>query len=155
MDDVLAGAGENPIETAKKFLLEHLAGGSRAASEILDLAKDADISEKTLRRAKFDLKIEKFKERGAHNGRWFWKLPNGTDTVATFQDEQDKEDGHSSNMATFPEHQEDGHASPNGHLRHSPNGSTEDGQPAQIGNMATLRSADLMPTGTDGEWRPF
>ena len=135
----MAGVGENPIETAKKLLLEQLAGGSKPANEILDLAKDAEISQKTLRRAKADLKIETFKESGSSVGRWFWRLPSGVtppEDVATFHNDDEKQDGHTANVTTFPELSEDGHHSRNGHLPDYPKGRIEGGQHGHIGNVA-------------------
>lgn len=139
IDDVMAGVAENPIVTAKTFLEELLKGGSKPANDILELAKDADISQKTLRRAKADLKIETFKETGTSVGRWFWRLPSGvkaSEPVATFHNIQSAEDGHPDDVTTFPEPSEDGHIADDDHLPNYPKGTKEDGHLAYIGKVA-------------------
>ena len=61
-----------------EFLSDVLADGAVPASDIIQDAEDAGISEKTLRRAKKLLGVITYREsesgkRGA--GRWLWKLP--------------------------------------------------------------------------------
>jgi hypothetical protein len=63
---------------AVEFLNDTLADGPVPASDIIEDAEDAGISEKTLRRAKKLLGVVAYREgeagrRGA--GRWLWKLP--------------------------------------------------------------------------------
>jgi hypothetical protein len=63
---------------AVEFLNDTLADGPVPASDIIEDAEDAGISEKTLRRAKKLLGVIAYREgeagkRGA--GRWLWKLP--------------------------------------------------------------------------------
>jgi hypothetical protein len=65
----------NAREEAKQFLRDTLANGPRPVKDILRDAKDADIAEKTLRRAKDDLGITKAKEGFSDSGRWLWQLP--------------------------------------------------------------------------------
>jgi putative DNA primase/helicase len=64
--------------SANKFLKDFLAAGPKLQSEVIDAAEANLISEKTLRRAKDDLKIVSEKERGALNGPWRWALPEQT-----------------------------------------------------------------------------
>lgn len=60
---------------AKAFLRDILADGPRPVKEILREARDADISEKTLRRAKEDLGITKQRDGFGPGGQWSWALP--------------------------------------------------------------------------------
>jgi hypothetical protein len=64
--------------SANKFLKDFLADGPKPQSEVIDAAEANLISERTLRRAKDDLKIVSEKERGAPNGQWRWALPEQT-----------------------------------------------------------------------------
>jgi hypothetical protein len=41
----------------------------------LEEAKQEGIAEKTLRRAKKELGVKSWKERGKIDGEWFWELP--------------------------------------------------------------------------------
>ena len=56
---------------AKTFLESELAGGPKAAKLIFKEARDAGHSERTVKRAKSDLRVESRKEVG----RWVWALP--------------------------------------------------------------------------------
>ena len=63
---------------AVEFLSEILADGPVAASQVKEEAEDAGIKERTLARAKKDLRVISYREgesgeRG--KGRWLWKLP--------------------------------------------------------------------------------
>jgi hypothetical protein len=64
---------------ATEFLKDMLANGPVPASQMKAEAEDADISEKTLKRAKKALNVETYREsesgesRGA--GHWLWELP--------------------------------------------------------------------------------
>ena len=61
------------VEEAIDLLTESLSGGMRLSSEMEGLAKDANISTATLRRAKERLKIRSVKVGNA----WYWSLPSG------------------------------------------------------------------------------
>jgi hypothetical protein len=74
-------APASPRANAEGFLREVLAGGSKAATEIEQTAKDRGITVATLRRAAEVIGIVKFKEATV-NGRWFWRLPDGEPRVA-------------------------------------------------------------------------
>jgi hypothetical protein len=43
--------------------------------EIVEAANQEDIARATLRWAKKDLGVKSRKERGKHDGAWFWELP--------------------------------------------------------------------------------
>jgi hypothetical protein len=100
---------------AKTFLEGILADGPIGSQAVIDAARQAGISEKTLQRAKKAIGVVSKKD-STFVGGWFWKLP-------------DNEDGQSK-MAN-----EDGHTNGNGHLRVtdankpiSSNNLSEDGQ---------------------------
>jgi hypothetical protein len=58
---------------AREFLLDRLEAGPVPCDDILDEAKQNGISEKTLRRAKKDLRV--VSRKGKMNGEWTWELP--------------------------------------------------------------------------------
>ena len=62
-------------DEAKKFSREILAKGPVLKDEIEEAAEANGISERTLIRAKQELKVEARKERGKMNGKWTWELP--------------------------------------------------------------------------------
>jgi putative DNA primase/helicase len=66
--------------SATKFVKEFLADGPKLQTEVIEAAEANLISEKTLRRAKDDLKVISEKEKGVPNGRWRWGLPEQTNT---------------------------------------------------------------------------
>ena len=72
--------GEAPErDEAKEWLLETLDGGPLAADVVLRSAKQAGIAERTLRRAKAELRIAaKQKEKGVGKP-WMWSLPEKAD----------------------------------------------------------------------------
>jgi hypothetical protein len=78
-DDVLApqrrrGPAPEERDEAIEFLREALAAGPRLADEVTEEAKQsADISARTLSRAKKSLGVVSF--RPTAPGKWFWKMP--------------------------------------------------------------------------------
>ena len=79
-NEALAASAEgarNPsaLTEAKEFLLEELSNGSVPQAEIKNRAQAADISEKTLRRAKKALGVIATKSRGNLAGNWMWEMP--------------------------------------------------------------------------------
>jgi putative DNA primase/helicase len=74
-----APAGPQPRESAADWLRERLADGPVAVREILDESAENGIAEKTLRRAKSQLKVENFKASGTLDGGWFWRMPGAED----------------------------------------------------------------------------
>jgi hypothetical protein len=69
-----ASGGQTAKREAKEFLLERLEAGPVPADDLLAEAKQNDIAQRTLYRAKGDLKI-KSKHQGGTDGEWFWALP--------------------------------------------------------------------------------
>jgi putative DNA primase/helicase len=63
-------------DQAKKFLIDFLADGPMPKTEIEEAADANGISNRTLYRAKDDLKLIVEKERGRPNGKWVWRLPD-------------------------------------------------------------------------------
>ncbi|MGI6035704.1 MAG: AAA family ATPase [Limnochordia bacterium] len=63
------------LEEAVDFLEGELRDGPRVGKEVQREAKRADISSRTLRRAREQLGIRPYKERGK-GGRWMWALPD-------------------------------------------------------------------------------
>lgn len=78
---------------AKAFLLELLAGGSREATEVFSNAKDAGISEKTLRRAAQELKVVKEKQSMAKGWKWYLPGPNAPKMAKGAEDAHSKTEG--------------------------------------------------------------
>jgi putative DNA primase/helicase len=75
-------------DTAKKFLTDILGNGPVLKTEIEEAADAHGIAERTLFRAKDDLKVIAEKQKGSpkKNGRkkagqWFWRLPEGPKTA--------------------------------------------------------------------------
>jgi len=63
---------------AAEFLSDVLANGPVPSTDVIEGAKDAGISEKTLRRAKETMGVVSYREGGVGRrgaGRWVWKLP--------------------------------------------------------------------------------
>lgn len=80
---------------ARRFLRELLSDGPHRAREVYELAEDADISVKTLKRAKQELGIDSFQRRSEDGkSEWWWVLPEeeeGEPPEALFGDEEDDE----------------------------------------------------------------
>ncbi len=66
----------SPRAEAKRFLRELLVDGPHRATEVGELADDADISRNTLNRAKKEMGIDSF-QRKTEDGKpeWWWVLP--------------------------------------------------------------------------------
>lgn len=95
---------------ARELLRVLLAGGPVPAKSIIANARDAGIGERTLRKAKNDLKVKS--EKAGLDGGWTWALPQGcteddppAPTVAALQrcSLQDQQDFLSSFPASSPE----------------------------------------------------
>lgn len=66
---------ESALDEAKQFLKDKLANGPVPASEVQQAAKEADVSDATLRRAGDALKIKSKREGFGAKGRFRWSLP--------------------------------------------------------------------------------
>jgi KaiC/GvpD/RAD55 family RecA-like ATPase len=86
---------ESQFMKARRLIETSLAHGAVPAVEIMEMAKDNDISEKTLNRAKTDLGVQSSKR---HDG-WYWELP--IDVEYTEVTNQDSQDGHCSHMTAL------------------------------------------------------
>jgi putative DNA primase/helicase len=64
------------IEAAVHFLDDLLTEGAVENSEVEEAAEIEKIAERTLRRAGTKLAIEKRKQKGVKDGKWYWRLPN-------------------------------------------------------------------------------
>ena len=73
-----AGNCKSPTarDAAKKFLCDILAHGPVPKTEVEETADANGIAERTLRRAKSELKIIVKKDRSQHQGQWTWQLPD-------------------------------------------------------------------------------
>lgn len=76
-----SGIGEEPsaLEEAKEFLYSMLESEAQPVEKLVEEAKKIGISERTLRRAKDQLRVKAFRngEPGRRGGgNWFWKLPS-------------------------------------------------------------------------------
>lgn len=85
-------------EEAIDFLRDVLASGPVPAKEILRQARDADINEKTLRRAKSDLGVTKRREGFGPGGAFVWELPPAIDGQPTPIDAIDRHPNKSPSM---------------------------------------------------------
>jgi len=72
IDDLLSGKydKETAVELAKSFLSAELTGRIIPATEIISMADERDISERTLKRAKSALDVRSFKEQD----KWYWTI---------------------------------------------------------------------------------
>ena len=70
-----AATGKTAKREAREFLLDRLEAGPVKYDDIVDEAKQQGIAMATLRRAKKDLQVKPWKERGKVDGSWFWELP--------------------------------------------------------------------------------
>lgn len=84
------------ITEAVDFLRTALSSGGRDSKAIKDEAKEAGISEATLRRAKARLKIQarKIGLPGSHYQKWVWELPEGEGAQPYAEDAQKEESEH-------------------------------------------------------------
>jgi hypothetical protein len=122
-----AGEDRSALQEAEGFLLEALGDGAVPVKRLLTAARDAGVSEKTLRRAKDKLGVRA--EKLGLNAGWAWRL---------------------SKMANDPE---DGHVSEVGQLQLARPSSAETGACARCGRPALSRGlcqthlADLVALG--------
>jgi putative DNA primase/helicase len=73
-----AGAGHTAKREALEFLHERLGAGPAKRDAVVDEAKEEGIAFATLKRAKKELGVRSYKERGKIDGEWLWELPKGT-----------------------------------------------------------------------------
>jgi hypothetical protein len=85
-----ADAANDPQKTEAKELLERLlSGGAVASDEILSAGREQGLSEKTIRRAKAELKIEADRSGFGRGARWYWRLPGSSDAPEVEQNIND------------------------------------------------------------------
>jgi putative DNA primase/helicase len=70
-----AAGGHTAKREAREFLIERLAAGRVKGDNIVTEAAEEGIAERTLRRAKKELGVKSYKEKGKTDGDWFWELP--------------------------------------------------------------------------------
>jgi hypothetical protein len=63
---------KSALAEAKEFLLDELKDGPMGAKQVKKNSRGADIAERTLRRAKAELRVKSDKEA---DGSWTWSLP--------------------------------------------------------------------------------
>lgn len=90
LEDDRSAEERTALGEAKDFLVELLADGPVASKEVLSGAKAAGVSEKTLRRAKSQLKVKVTKT--GFQGKWCWGLP-GADSPKAATEPKDGQDG--------------------------------------------------------------
>jgi len=67
------------IESAMHFLTDLLSEGAVENGEVDEAAEVEKIATRTLRRAAEKLGVEKRKQKGVKDGKWYWRLPNKGD----------------------------------------------------------------------------
>jgi len=67
------------IESAMHFLTDLLSEGAVENGEVDEAAEVERIATRTLRRAAEKLGVEKRKQKGVKDGKWYWRLPNKGD----------------------------------------------------------------------------
>lgn len=112
------------ITEAVDFLRTALSSGGRDSKAIKAEAREAGISEATLRRAKTRLKIQAKKVGlpGSHYQKWIWRLPDNEGAQECAEDDQKPNDEHlranDAEKETYSQHlAEDDQASEIDHLR--------------------------------------
>lgn len=83
-------------EMAKDFIIEQLADAPVPVKELFKVAKEYGYSEKTIRRAGSDLRVEK--RKSGYQGAWRWSLP---DDLPAPKMPKESKDAHASDVATF------------------------------------------------------
>jgi hypothetical protein len=78
MEAAAGGTRGNALNEAVEFLNSRLIMGPVPVDNLLAEAKANCIAEKTLRRAKRELKIVSEKKHGSTTGEWCWRLPSST-----------------------------------------------------------------------------
>ncbi len=63
---------KSALSEAKEFLYDELREGPMAAKQVKKNAREADVAERTLKRAKADLRVKSTKQG---DGSWVWSLP--------------------------------------------------------------------------------
>jgi len=86
-------------QEARDWLVEILEDGPMKASEVMREARQAGITEKSLRTARERIGIKPYKEKLSVHGGWYWKLPNYPKMPFSTQGAQDaqknrQESGH-------------------------------------------------------------
>src|SRR5262245_42008189 len=75
-NEAMASAGGQAAKReAREFLIERLKSGPVNSDDVIEEAKQEGIAEKTLRRAKKELRIVSRKQQGSTGGAWRWELP--------------------------------------------------------------------------------
>jgi hypothetical protein len=74
-------AGDSALVEATEFLLDVLGKGPVVVAEIKKLAKAAGVTERTLRRAKEDLKVKSVRSGFGAEGVYRWELPPQSEAV--------------------------------------------------------------------------
>ena len=78
-DDLLQvpiGEDKSALDEAKDFLIAELTDGAKSFKAIEANARECGISQKTLERAKKELKIESKKSKSELGSGWNWHLPS-------------------------------------------------------------------------------
>ncbi|HZH91588.1 MAG TPA: AAA family ATPase [Pyrinomonadaceae bacterium] len=125
------------ITEAVDYLRTALSSGARDSKAIQEEARQAGISEATLRRAKARLKVQprKVGMPGSHFQKWVWELPNNEGAQQGYEDAQTSENDHlranGTDKGSYSTHlAEDDQGSEFEHLRERPcTSSGEDVQP--------------------------
>jgi putative DNA primase/helicase len=79
-DEAMMAAADNrspgQVEATTHFLTDLLSEGAIEHNEVNEAAEVAKISVATLRRACEKLRVEKRKQKGVQDGKWYWRLPD-------------------------------------------------------------------------------
>lgn len=144
-------------EDAIAFLKEELKGGSRPSADISAGAKANGISERTLKRAKADLKIVAYKPKHIRDSPWYLQLPGSAEGGQTEEGQADhqkdlaslhNEAAENRDTANPPETREEGQGGHNGPLPLISAATSEGGQVGRIHNLALFKTnTDDLPDG--------
>ena len=88
---------ENQFAKARIFIEKNLRNGPVPSADILELAEEQGISEKTLQRAKSALGVYSHKI----NGIWHWELPIEGNCTEVYEDGQHSQDGHNTTLTAL------------------------------------------------------
>ncbi len=77
---------QTALREAMQVLYSILADGGVSANEVVRVARAACVTERTLKRAKKELRVKSTKKGSGQGSEWFWSLPDDEDFLRPFKD---------------------------------------------------------------------